>query len=70
MTVPQPAKTMFLKLLESVPEVLECPLSEASAPASLRVIAVNMSDLERLLERINTQPVSYTHLTLPTNREV
>jgi len=55
MTVPQPAKTMFLKLLESVPEVLECPLSEASAPASLRVIAVNMSDLERLLERINTQ---------------
>ena len=25
---------------------------------------------ERLIERIDTMPVSYTHLTLPTNREV
>ena len=28
------------------------------------------TSLEQLLEGLNPDPVSYTHLTLPTNREV
>ena len=33
-------------------------------------VALNVSADEYILNDINKDPVSYTHLTLPTNREV
>ena len=52
------------------------PLSHIEALMGFDVISieaicdVNISLLERAKSRYDVSPVSYTHLTLPTNREV
>ena len=33
-------------------------------------LMVGMPDYDNYVEHMQTKPVSYTHLTLPTNREV
>ena len=39
-------------------------------PACERLLGVSASDLCSLIDSPYASPVSYTHLTLPTNREV
>ena len=40
------------------------------AAAGIRYSEANAADYSGIIEPVNAQPVSYTHLTLPTNREV
>jgi len=66
MTVPQPAKAKFLKLLESIPEVLECHHVTGADSYIMRLVAVSMSDLERLIERINIYGETRTSIVMST----
>ena len=52
-------------ILEPVDET-----SESSAQPSCSINDDDHDDLLRASGAINSTPVSYTHLTLPTNREV
>ncbi|MDG9886631.1 Lrp/AsnC family transcriptional regulator, partial [Pseudomonas sp. GD04058] len=66
MTVPQPAKAKFLKLLQSIPEVLECHHITGADSYIFRVVAASMSDLERLIERINLYGETRTSIVMST----
>jgi len=65
-TVPQPAKAKFLKLLESIPEVLECHHVTGADSYIMRLVAANMTDLERLVERINLYGETRTSIVMST----
>ena len=65
-TVPQPAKAKFLKMLETVPEVLECHHVTGADSYLIRLVALNMSDLERLIERINLYGETRTSIVMST----
>jgi Lrp/AsnC family leucine-responsive transcriptional regulator len=65
-TVPQPAKTKFLKLLGTISEVLECHHVTGADSYVLRLVAVNMTDLERLIERINLYGETRTSIVMST----
>lgn len=65
-TVSQPAKAKFLKLLESIPEVLECHHVTGADSYVLRLVAVSLADLERLIERINLYGETRTSIVMST----
>ena len=65
-TVPQPAKAKFLKLLETIPEVLECHHVTGADSYIMRLVAVSMADLERLIGRINLYGETRTSIVMST----
>lgn len=65
-TVPQPAKTKFLKLLESITEVLECHHVTGADSYIMRLAAVSMADLEQLIGRINLYGETRTSIIMST----
>ena len=65
-TVPQPAKAKFLKLLDSISEVLECHHVTGADSYVMRLVAVGMADLERLIERINLYGETRTSIVMST----
>lgn len=66
MTVPQPVKAKFLKLLATIPEVLECHHITGADSYIIRVVAVSMGDLERLIEKINLYGETRTSIVMST----
>ena len=65
-TVPQPAKAKFLKLLDTIPEVLDCHHVTGADSYIMRLVAVSMTDLERLIERINLYGETRTSIVMST----
>ena len=65
-TVPQPAKSKFLKFLETIPEVLECHHVTGADSYIMLLVAVSLADLERLIERINVYGETRTSLVMST----
>lgn len=65
-SVPQPAKAKFLNLLDTIPEVLECHHVTGADSYIMRLVATNMTDLERLIERINLYGETRTSLVMST----
>ena len=65
-TVPQTAKKKFIKLLETIPEVLECHHVTGADSYIMRLIAVDMADLERLIGRINLYGETRTSIVMST----
>ncbi|RDU97769.1 Lrp/AsnC family transcriptional regulator [Trinickia dinghuensis] len=65
-TVQQPAKAKFLKLLETIPEVLECHHVTGADSYIMRLVAVSMKDLERLIGRINLYGETRTSIVMST----
>jgi Lrp/AsnC family leucine-responsive transcriptional regulator len=65
-TVSQPAKAKFLSLLDSISEVLECHHVTGADSYVLRLVAVSMVDLERLIERINLYGETRTSIVMST----
>ncbi|WP_233852984.1 Lrp/AsnC family transcriptional regulator [Paraburkholderia sp. HD33-4] len=65
-TVAQPAKVKFLKLLDTIPEVLECHHVTGADSYIMRLVAVSMIDLERLIERINLYGETRTSIVMST----
>ncbi|QCX51766.1 Lrp/AsnC family transcriptional regulator [Ralstonia pseudosolanacearum] len=65
-TVPQPAKAKFLKLLSTIPGVLECHHVTGADSYVMRLVAVSMADLERLIERINLYGETRTSIVMST----
>lgn len=65
-TVPQPAKAKFLKVLEAIPEVLECHHVTGADSYIMRLVAVSMADLERLIGRINLYGETRTSIIMST----
>jgi Lrp/AsnC family leucine-responsive transcriptional regulator len=65
-TVPQPAKAKFLKMLASMPEVLECHHVTGADSYVMKLLALNMADLERLIERINLYGETRTSIVMST----
>ena len=65
-TVPQPAKAKFLKLLESIPEVVECHHVTGADSYVMRFVAVSMAHLEQLIERINLYGETRTSIVMST----
>lgn len=65
-TVPQPAKTRFLSVLEGLPEVLECHHVTGAGSYILRVVAVSLAALEGLIERINMYGETRTSIVMST----
>ena len=57
-----------VRQLKKVPEVIECHYTTGNWSVLIKILC---RDNEHLMQVLNTKvPVSYTHLTLPTNREV
>lgn len=65
-TVLQPAKTKFLKVLEAIPEVLECHHVTGADSYIMRLVAVSMADLERLIGKINIYGETRTSIIMST----
>jgi Lrp/AsnC family leucine-responsive transcriptional regulator len=65
-TVSQPAKVKFLKLLGTIAEVLECQHVTGADSYVIRLVAVSMADLERLIERINLYGETRTSIVMST----
>jgi Lrp/AsnC family leucine-responsive transcriptional regulator len=65
-TVPQPAKAKFIKLLESIPEIVECHHVTGADSYIMRLVAVSMADLERLIGRINLYGETRTSIIMST----
>ncbi len=65
-TVPQPAKAKFLKLLETIPEVVECHHVTGADSYVMRFVATSMTHLEQLIERINLYGETRTSIVMST----
>ncbi|OZI55789.1 Lrp/AsnC family transcriptional regulator [Bordetella genomosp. 1] len=65
-TVPQPAKAKFLKFLGTIPDVLECHHVTGADSYVMRVVALSLADLERLIERINLYGETRTSIVMST----
>ncbi|MET1535861.1 Lrp/AsnC family transcriptional regulator [Burkholderia sola] len=65
-TVQQPAKAKFLKLLETIPEVVECHHVTGADSYVMRLVAVSMAHLEQLIERINLYGETRTSIVMST----
>jgi Lrp/AsnC family leucine-responsive transcriptional regulator len=65
-TVPQPAKAKFLKLLESMPEVVECHHVTGADSYIMRLVLPDMAGLEQLIGRINLYGETRTSLIMST----
>ncbi|WP_367188452.1 Lrp/AsnC family transcriptional regulator [Burkholderia sp. Ed8] len=65
-TVPQPAKAKFLKLLETIPEVVECHHVTGADSYVMRLVAIGMTHLEQLIERINLYGETRTSIIMST----
>ena len=64
------AFTVKLSCLESLPTALVAPTVSVKTPAAVGVPLRMPLEEPRLNPAGSVPPVSYTHLTLPTNREV
>jgi Lrp/AsnC family leucine-responsive transcriptional regulator len=65
-TVQQPAKAKFLKLLGTIAEVLECHHVTGADSYVIRLVATSVGDLERLLQRINLYGETRTSIVMST----
>jgi len=65
-TVPQSAKTKFLKLLGAIAEVLECDHVTGADSYVIRLVATSVADLERLIQRINLYGETRTSIVMST----
>ncbi|WP_445432954.1 Lrp/AsnC family transcriptional regulator [Burkholderia cenocepacia] len=65
-TVPQPAKAKFLRLLETIPEVVECHHVTGADSYMMRLAAISMTHLEQLIERINLYGETRTSIVMST----
>ncbi|OZI48968.1 Lrp/AsnC family transcriptional regulator [Bordetella genomosp. 5] len=65
-TVPQPAKAKFLRFLEAIPEVLECHHVTGADSYVMRLVALSLADLERLIGRINLYGETRTSIVMST----
>jgi len=65
-TVPQSAKTKFLKLLGTIAEVLECHHVTGADSYVIRLVATSVADLERLIQRINLYGETRTSIVMST----
>jgi Lrp/AsnC family leucine-responsive transcriptional regulator len=65
-TVAQPGKAKFIKLLESIPEIVECHHVTGADSYIMRLVAVSMADLERLIGRINLYGETRTSIIMST----
>lgn len=65
-TVLQPGKAKFLKVLEAIPEVLECHHVTGADSYIMRLVAVSMADLERLIGKINIYGETRTSIIMST----
>jgi Lrp/AsnC family leucine-responsive transcriptional regulator len=65
-TVQQSAKAKFLKLLGTIAEVLECHHVTGADSYVIRLVATSVSDLERLLQRINLYGETRTSIVMST----
>ncbi|HVW53932.1 MAG TPA: Lrp/AsnC family transcriptional regulator [Trinickia sp.] len=65
-TVQQPGKARFLKLLETIPEVIECHHVTGADSYIMRLVAVSMADLERLIGQINLYGETRTSIIMST----
>ncbi len=65
-TVPQPGKAKFLKVLEAIPEVLECHHVTGADSYIMRLAAVSMGDLERVIGQINLYGETRTSIVMST----
>lgn len=65
-TVPQPAKAKFLRLLETIPEVVECHHVTGADSYMMRLAAISMIHLEQLIERINLYGETRTSIVMST----
>ncbi|RQH07135.1 Lrp/AsnC family transcriptional regulator [Paraburkholderia dinghuensis] len=65
-TVPQPAKAKFLKLLDSIPQILECHHVTGADSYIIRLVSASMANLERLIEQINLYGETRTSIIMST----
>lgn len=65
-TVPQSAKAKFLKILDAIPQVLECHHVTGADSYIIRLVAVSMANLERLIEQINLYGETRTSIVMST----
>jgi Lrp/AsnC family transcriptional regulator, leucine-responsive regulatory protein len=65
-TVAQPAKAKFLKLLDTMPQILECHHVTGADSYIIRLVAVSMANLERLIEQINLYGETRTSIVMST----
>ncbi|MBU6489395.1 MAG: Lrp/AsnC family transcriptional regulator [Burkholderiales bacterium] len=65
-TVQQPGKARFLKLLDTIPEVIECHHVTGADSYIMRLVAVSMADLERLIGQINLYGETRTSIIMST----
>jgi len=66
-TTSQPSKARLLKLLESIPEVIECLHVTGADSYVMRVIAKDISQLEKLIARINVFGETRTSIVMSTS---
>ena len=62
----QPGKAKFTKLLETIPEVLECYHVTGADSYVMKVVAIDMQHLERLIARINIYGETRTSIVMST----
>jgi Lrp/AsnC family transcriptional regulator, leucine-responsive regulatory protein len=65
-TVQQSAKAKFLKLLGTIAEVLECHHVTGADSYVIRLVATSVTDLERLIQRINLYGETRTSIVMST----
>ncbi|MBZ5796105.1 Lrp/AsnC family transcriptional regulator [Burkholderia contaminans] len=65
-TVPQPAKAKFLRLLETIPEIVECHHVTGADSYVMRLVAIGMTHLEQLIGRINLYGETRTSIVMST----
>ncbi len=65
-TVPQPAKAKFLKLLDTIPQVLACHHVTGADSYLIQVVALGVGDLEQLLARLNPYGETRTSIVMST----
>lgn len=65
-TVAQPAKTRFLRFLEGLPEVLECHHVTGADSYVMKLIALDVAHLERLIAQINPYGETRTSIVMST----
>jgi Lrp/AsnC family leucine-responsive transcriptional regulator len=65
-TVAQPAKAKFAKVLEGIPEVLECYHVTGADSYVMKLVAKDVAHLEQLIARINLYGETRTSIVMST----
>lgn len=66
-TTPQPSKARLLKLLETIPEVIECLHVTGADSYVMKVIAKDILQLEKLIAQINVFGETRTSIVMSTS---